>query len=143
METAYFLSLPRDDARDLFGRKTDTEVLAFCRDALAREDIDQCELGARWQELKQALADYAATLNDDAAEGVLLQAVAGGRPLYNGDECMVLLVRPDVAAYAAQLLEGYCQSLSVDEPLKALAAKVQSLFALSASERKAVVFFAI
>ncbi len=141
MESGYLLSLDRDDARELFGYKTDEEVASFCQSKLQGDEDVVCKLGQQWQDFETSLSDYAATLEDERAAAILSQLLAGGRSLYQGSDKVVRLVRPDVAALAADLLQGFQQSLPADSGSGALATQVQSLFSQSSQTRKAVVFF--
>lgn len=105
LEDGYLLVLPRDEAKQFFGHREDQARLDFVNDLLTNVETNSLCLDGTWQALHTALAGVPI---DDS---VLAQCILGGRPLHQGEDHHVCLVRPDVVGFIAQQGEQLEQTL--------------------------------
>lgn len=134
LEDGYLIVLERDNAKAFFAHREDEPRLEFVNELLGNADVPKTSLQGKWQSLHDALA---AVEIDDS---VLAQCVLGGRPMHQGDDYHVCLVRPDVVQFIAE------QSKSVDlatlGEVSDLAKEAFAAFLQAVELRAAVVFAA-
>lgn len=126
--------LPRDEAKQFFGHRQDEPRLEFIHELLGNDGIQRCGCNSQWQAIHDALSGV------ELANSVLGQAILGGRPLHQGDDYHVLLVRPDVVAFIAQQLNDV--DLSELGELADLAREIHATYQAAADVGGAMVFVA-
>lgn len=104
LEDGYLIVLPRDEAKQFFGQREDQARLDFVNELFSKEDTKSLCLNGNWLALHTALEGA------PIADSVLAQCLLGGRPLHQGDDHHVCLVRPDVVGFIAQ------QGARLEEP---------------------------
>ena len=96
LENGYLIVLPRDDAKQFFGLREDHARLDFVKELLTKDETESLSLHGKWQELHNALEGV------PMEDSVLAQCILGGRPMHQGNDHHVCLVRPDVVGFIAQ-----------------------------------------
>ena len=109
LEDGVLIVLPRDEAKAFFGHRQDDARLQFIGELMANDSIPKLSCNSKWQAVHDLLAGI------ELESSVLGQAILGGRPLHQGDDYHVCLVRPDVVGFicdqAKQLTEARCGDL--------------------------------
>lgn len=135
LQEGVLIALERDDAKAFFGQREDQARLAFVAELLSRGDVTAKSLHGKWSALHDALAAI------ELEQSFLEQCILGGRPLHQGEDHHVMLVRPDVVGFIAeQLAQIEMSSLSGD--LAADMEVVVQTYQHAAQQNAAVVFVA-
>ena len=102
----FHILLNREDAKKLFGFREPEQIRDFVRQLSQSQDYRKrgrlLELGATWDTLHRCLTD--GTLDPNAGDPPLNQCFLGGRSLYDREDAIISLVRPDMAPYVAEAL---------------------------------------
>ncbi len=105
LDDGYLIVLPRAEAKAFFGHRQDDARLEYIQELLENDEIPRMSCGGKWQAIHDALES--STID----ESMLGQAILGGRPLHQGDDHHVCLVRPDIVGFiceqAKQLEDGF------------------------------------
>jgi len=133
---AVHIALDRDQAKELFRQKEDAAVSAFVENLLATEPLPagvNIRPAPQWQEIHRLL-----TGGDNAGDGEypLNHAIRGGRPLHQGDEYIIALIRPDMPPHIAAALKEFDGGDLATE-----LASLATFFEEAAAARQAVLFF--
>lgn len=159
----FHLVLRREDAKQLFAQRDPAAIRDYVRKLTQSTDYRKqgrlLELGVAWDTLHRCVTD--GTLDPSGGEPPLNQAFLGGRLLYQGDDYIVSLVRPDMTPYVAEALvdvkfdqlkdrywkldpNDYGRALDAKDLDKAWIAfqQVRDLFDAAARELSAMVFAA-
>ena len=98
------LALDKDEAKQVFGRRTDQEKHRFLSELFEslKDSHRCCESGDLWNLLHRCLAG--GTLQPDGGEYPLNQCVLGGRPLTTSSDQVTLMVRPDLIPHLVERL---------------------------------------
>jgi len=125
----------RDDAKNLFRAKTNEQLDAVVDDlqqrTLGTPAVGQC--GTEWQQAHDQLL----ALDTD---GPLASCLLGGRPLYQGPERQVILVRPDLVPHIASKLSEINADDMQGTPLSTLLPTLTDLYSRAAEQQAAVIF---
>lgn len=95
LEDGYLVILPRDQAKLFFGKRDDQERLQFLNEWLASGASSKYGCEGQWQALHEVFS------NVNIENSFLTQCILGGRPMHQGDDYHVCLVRPDVVRFIA------------------------------------------
>ena len=139
------LAIDRDGAKSLFGARGDDALRDFIS-RLATESSIWSEQSAvdcqgNWQIIDQCLGQM-----ENGAQ--LQQCLLGGRPMYQGSEMTVTLIRPDLVPHLASGLDGVDdealrKSLPADQDFADMYATFQhlrDLYRSAAGQRLSIVF---
>lgn len=100
----YLILLDREDSKQLFAQKEPASLQKFVMDLTQSKTVRAAqrvlELGTTWDGIHRCLTE--GTLEPDGGEPPLNHAILGGKQMLNNDECLVSLVRPDMALYVAE-----------------------------------------
>ena len=133
LEDGLVIVLPRDEAKAFFGFREDGPRLQFIQELVQNDAIPKASCDGQWQ----AIHDYLSQLEVD--QSFLGQVILGGRPLHQGDDYHVCLVRPDVVGFIQQQL----QSLNFENvPFREALTSVVTMFEQAANARGATIFVA-
>ena len=135
LEDGYLVVLSRDQAKVFFGQREDQPRLAFLQELLASSDTCRLCLDGRWQALHDALSALA------IEDSLLSQCILGGRPLHQGNDYHVCLVRPDVVRFIADQAHQIDES-SVEASQLDLCQAVLGIYKEAAELAGAMVFVA-
>ena len=135
LKPGVLIVLERDDAKTFFGQREDAPRLKYLEDLLSRSGVVWTSLNGNWQATHDALCGI------EVDESFLDQCLLGGRPLHQGDDYHVVLVRPDVVAFIAGQLSQIDESKLVPEVVQDVKA-VSETYRTAAERRAAVVFAA-
>jgi len=112
LEDGYLIVLPRAEAKAFFGHRQDDARLNYIQELLANDEIPRTNCGGKWQAIHNAM--NGTTID----ESMLGQAILGGRPLHQGDDHHVCMVRPDIVGFiceqAKQLEDGFGGEVSAE-----------------------------
>jgi len=102
----FHILLNREDSKKLFGYREPEQIRDFSRQLSRSQDYRKrgrvLELGTTWDTLHRCLTD--GTLDPNAGDPPLNQCFLGGRSMYDREDAIVSLVRPDMAPYVAEAL---------------------------------------
>jgi|GEM_PF-2707491 len=135
LEDGYLIILERDNAKAFFGHRDDADRLEFINELLSNADVPKTSLQGKWQALHDSLAAI------EIEDSVLAQCVLGGRPMHQGDDFHVCLVRPDVVQFIAEQSKSVDLS-PLDDEVSDLAKATFETFSKAVELRAAVVFAA-
>lgn len=134
LDDGVLIVLPRNEAKTFFAYRDDTARLEFIEELLQNDTISKFGCDGQWNAIHDTLSGIA------LEDSVLGQAILGGRPLHQGDDYHVCLVRPDVVGYLCE------QAKQVDvSDLADLAEAVRGVFEIyrTAAELRAAMVFAV
>ncbi len=145
LKRGVLFAVDRDRAKSLFAARGDDALRDCIRDFAAAESIwsenSAIDCEGNWQAIDASLS---------AMEGKaqLDHCLLGGRPMYQGSEMTVTLVRPDLVPHLANLLaevedDALRESLPADvdfADLQATFVKIRELYRFAVEHRAAVVF---
>lgn len=134
LKNGMLLVLPRSEARTFFSHKDDATRLEFINELIAKPSVPRLDCEGKWQELHDQLAKI------PLESSMLDQAILGGRPVHQGDDYHICLVRPDVVGFIAELGAGLKESQC--ELLWAEILKVIAIYQQAADLQAAMVFVA-
>ena len=125
----------REDAKTLFRAKTDEQLDAFVEELHQRAAGTPtiCDCGHDWQKMHDSL------LALDPG-GPLPFCLLGGRPLYQGSERQVVLVRPDLVGHVAAKLAEITSDEAIVTRLGEQIHALTDLYTHAADQQAAVVF---
>ncbi len=135
LEDGYLFVLERDAAKTFFGHRDDQTRLDFIQELLGQDEVVKQSLTGQWQAVHDALAAV------EIEDSVLSQCVLGGRPMHQGDDYSVCLVRPDVVQFIADQSKQLA-SAGLPENVVDLATSTGEIYQEAANRRGAVVFVA-
>lgn len=152
------LALGRDEAKSVFSSRQDEQLATALAEILAQTD-SQCraDLKGQWSTLHRIFTG--GSIDADGGDLPLRQCILGGRPMYQGDEMSVILVRPDMVPHISEALQELtleelqdrlkqAQSATDDrsvqdaqiDVLTPIFESVRAVYELAASQRQAVLF---
>ena len=99
----FLIILGREDAKALFGCRTDEATREFVVHLLANESTVSLALDGQWRPLARFFGDGSDKVT--AGEPPLVWCF-GGRSMYRGTETIISLVRPDMVGHLATALDG-------------------------------------
>ena len=146
-ENSWLLALERDDAKNLFAAKGNEALSSYLDQFISQPSNPDAklELGQHWRDLNHVLSDQGS--NDELSARSL--ALLNGRALFQGDERIVNLVRPDVVRHVAGALAQFSvndaksEADDVDiESIWPIVEKVTKFYEAAAERGAAVVFTA-
>lgn len=134
MDNGFLMLLDRQRAKELFGCREDQPRLEWLAQLQADGATPQVDCRGQWQALHDAFSAV------EIEDSVLSQCILGGRPLHQGDDYHVCLVRPDVVRAVAH----QCGSLDTSTwgELADIASQATELFQSCAEIGGATVFVA-
>ena len=147
LKRGVLFALDRDGAKDLFGARGDDALREFVSRLASNASIWSEKLavdcGEKWQVIDRCLGEM-------KSEAQLDQCILGGRPMFQGTEMAVILVRPDLVPHLASGLEGVSAdalhgALPADQDFADVHAtflQIRQLYR-SASEQRAAIVFAV
>ena len=133
-ETVYYVTVGRDDAKQLFGMREPGPVRELItRWITSLGDSDQVvELVDAWSSLRDQL-----NAPSEETQMAVTSLFAGNRPMPSEDGFEVAVVRPDAAGAVAHFL-GEVEPVG-DETVQAAQATLKKLFSNAVTARQAVV----
>ena len=97
----FFLS--REHAKTFFALKDDQQLVEFMRELIDSDtDVPRVATAGYWETLHRCLSD--GTLDPNGGKPPLNHCVLGGRQMYDGNDRVVSLVRPDIVPQVATAL---------------------------------------
>lgn len=160
LNNGVLLTLGRDDAKSVFAARED-ELLKATLVSILSTIESQClaDCQSQWPTLHRMFTG--GSLEPDAGELPLNQCILGGRPLYQGPELTVVVVRPDMVPHIFDALKqlavpdlevrlAQAQAATDDrlvqaaeiESIAKIVDSVRDVYEFAASHRQAVVFCA-
>ncbi|MEM7315018.1 MAG: DUF1877 family protein [Planctomycetota bacterium] len=98
----YLFELVRDNAKEFFGLRGDEPVRDYVVNLSQAENVNKLKLDSHWETLARLFSN--GTLDPSAGEPPLQWCFLGGRPMFQGDQSSVMLVRPDMVRHVAEAL---------------------------------------
>ena len=135
LEDGLLIVLPRDEAKAFFGHRENQARLDFINEMIAKEETKTLGLSGNWQALHDAMTAV------ELADSVLAQCLLGGRPMHQGDDYHVCLVRPDVVGFIAQQA-SQLDVPHISEDLLEQAKSIAAIYKTAAELGGAMVFVA-
>ena len=130
-----FLSLARDDAKDLFASRDEESLVRFVSSIYEQKhgSADVLKTAMDWQGLKAALA----ALDDD---GILGFITDDSRPLLQTEAGLVYVVRPDLVGHIAIKLNSLGDDSVTDANMASLVKELTDFYQRSSENRMCTVF---
>ena len=141
------ISVDRDGAKSLFAARGDDALRDFVSNLVVEPSIwsegSAVDCQGHWRVIDQCLGEV-------KGDGQLQQCLLGGRPMYQGSELTVILVRPDLVPHlAGELDKVEDEAFRALVPADANCADVHATFLQlrelyrSAAERRHAIVFAV
>ena len=130
-----FLSLARDDAKDLFASRDEESLVRFVSSIYEQKhgSADVLKIAMDWQGLKAALAAF-----DD--DGILGFITDDSRPLLQTEAGLVYVVRPDLVGHIAIKLNSLGDDSVTDANMASLVKELTDFYQRSSENRMCTVF---
>ncbi|MCH2610873.1 MAG: hypothetical protein MK006_07405 [Pirellulales bacterium] len=130
-----FLSLARDDAKDLFASRDEESLVRFVSSIYEQKhgSADVLKTAMDWQGLKAALA----ALDDD---GILGFITDDSRPLLQTEAGLVYVVRPDLVGHIAIKLNSLGDDSVTDANMASLVKELTDFYQRASENRMCTVF---
>ena len=130
-----FLSLARDDAKDLFASRDEESLVRFVSSIYEQKhgSADVLKTAMDWQGLKAALAAF-----DD--DGILGFITDDSRPLLQTEAGLVYVVRPDLVGHIAIKLNSLGDDSVTDANMASLVKELTDFYQRSSENRMCTVF---
>lgn len=130
-----FLSLARDDAKDLFASRDEESLVRFVSSIYEQKhgSADVLKIAMDWQGLKAALA----ALDDD---GILGFITDDSRPLLQTEAGLVYVVRPDLVGHIAIKLNSLGDDSVTDANMASLVKELTDFYQRASENRMCTVF---
>lgn len=130
-----FLSLARDDAKDLFASRDEESLVRFVSSIYEQKhgSADVLKTAMDWQGLKAALA----ALDDD---GILGFITDDSRPLLQTEAGLVYVVRPDLVGHIAIKLNSLGNDSVTDANMASLVKELTDFYQRASENRMCTVF---
>lgn len=102
----FLILIDREDAKKLFAQKESEGIRKFVEQLTQSKEYRSAQrvldLGTHWDGIHRCLTE--GTLDPEAGEPPLNQAVLGGKRVMSTDDYVVSFVRPDMTPYVAEAL---------------------------------------
>ena len=130
-----FLSLARDDAKELFASRDEESLVRFVSSMYEQKhgSADVLKTAMDWQGLKAALA----ALDDD---GILGFITDDSRPLLQTEAGLVYVVRPDLVGHIAIKLNSLGDDSVTDANMASLVKELTDFYQRASENRMCTVF---
>tara|TARA_B100000686_G_C16334354_1_gene734699 strand:+ start:134 stop:556 length:423 start_codon:yes stop_codon:yes gene_type:complete len=130
-----FLSLARDDAKELFASRDEESLVRFVSSMYEQKhgNADVVKTSTDWQDLKSALAAF-----DD--DGILGFITDNSRPLLQTEAAFVYIVRPDLVGHIAIKLNSLSDDSIAETNMASLVRELSEFYQRASENGMCTVF---